>query len=1382
MNAIATLDLDSDDSGGTSGNDYRVFINGGSSINTSIADNDVTLTDDDGQFSLITITADNINDTGEESLQYAALPALTLTDGAARVFNLNTVNGAEQISVLARFVGIDANTFTITFAVNGSTNQGQIYFTNAEIVNIIDQLSYINADLTDPADRIFDITVTDSSNVASHVARFTVDIQQDPIANDDSGVGFTTDEDASFITSNVLSNDTDPDVGQTLSVSGLDTDDTIGLVVDLGNGTFSYDPNSQFESLALGQSTTDTFDYDISDGFGGNDTATVTITINGVADAPEISNLDNTFVTYNDSDPATLLAIPFALIDEVGLSTTGGATLEGLSIADDDLVLYNFTTDSASIEVDESAESNFTSSVDAAHKLANGNFVVSFNSSDDQLFTYDPVLDQLTSFYSAGVGGSGGIESVYVFDDGSFIFSTEDNGVSFKGVNFDNEDLVHYDPVLDTATLFFDGSAQAGTNERITGFHLLSNGNYLLSFQNNETIGGISAQTDDIVEYNPTTDTATLYFDGNANFSSGENIDSIYQVLDTNVIVSDVDSPDFDTGTLTVSVLGGVVASETFAIQNVGTGAGEIDVAGSDVRYEGTVIGSFSGGNGVDLVITLNDQADHLATAALISNITYENSTVVPTAVRQVTFTLNDGGGASTTSTVNVMSDDSILDGVQLSGEIVGGAGVTYENALAGVKVSLDEPVSTVILTTGGTESLPGATNFQDEDLVTYNFTSTTASLFFDGSASPASLGGEDIRGIQVLATGAIAFSTEATFTLGGTSFADEDIVAYDPLTNRTVLLFDGSAVFTDPTGEDVDAFYIQDDGTIILSTTAAASIGATSFNNEDLIQYDPLTGNATVFFDASTVGLTDDIDAFHLLNNGNYLLSVVNDGISLGGITFNNGDLVEYNPGTDTASIFFAETLFSDGNANIKGVYIPIDTGTGDALGDTFNNIENLIGSDFDDVLQGDSGDNVLQGRLGGDVLLGGDGNDTASYAEATSGVRVSLSNPGDSLVLSVNTETATLGTNSQAGQNEDAFNYNAVADTASLLFDGSSIFTDTAGENIDGLHVLDSGHIVLSTNGAAQIGALAFADEDVIEYDPVTGIATKLFDGIDDFGLASGDDIDGLFIRDNGNVVFSLENDSTITGIGSVSDEDILEYNDGTGQVSQLFDGDVDLGISSDINGIHVLIDGNLVFATEDGQAVRNLASVGDGDLIHYDTNSDLASIYLQESVFSGGNEKINAIYVANESNTGDTLNSIENLIGSGFGDFLEGNDDQNTITGNAGNDDLFGRAANDTLIGGDGDDDLSGGAGDDTFTFNGGDDGNDRILDFNVLGDTDKVEISGFASISDFNDLTSRISNNGVGDGNVSINLSGEAEGGAVIELVGVDTVDSDDFTFS
>ena len=49
-----------------------------------------------------------------------------------------------------------------------------------------------------------------------------------------------------------------------------------------------------------------------------------------------------------------------------------------------------------------------------------------------------------------------------------------------------------------------------------------------------------------------------------------------------------------------------------------------------------------------------------------------------------------------------------------------------------------------------------------------------------------------------------------------------------------------------------------------------------------------------------------------------------------------------------------------------------------GDAAGDTFSSIENLVGSAFGDTLTGNAGANRLDGRGGADTMAGGAGNDT--------------------------------------------------------------------------------------------------------------------------------------------------------------------------------------------------------------------------------------------------------------------------------------------------------------------------------------------------------------------------------------------------------------------
>jgi VCBS repeat-containing protein len=99
----------------------------------------------------------------------------------------------------------------------------------------------------------------------------------------------TVDEDTTLNGNVLLDNgngvDSDPD-GDTLTITG-NTDPTNGGTVTVNtDGTFSFDPNGDFEDLQVGESRDTSFTYTIDDGNGGTDTATVTVTVTGVNDAP----------------------------------------------------------------------------------------------------------------------------------------------------------------------------------------------------------------------------------------------------------------------------------------------------------------------------------------------------------------------------------------------------------------------------------------------------------------------------------------------------------------------------------------------------------------------------------------------------------------------------------------------------------------------------------------------------------------------------------------------------------------------------------------------------------------------------------------------------------------------------------------------------------------------------------------------------------------------------------------------------------------------------------------------------------------------------------------------------------------------------------------
>ena len=111
-----------------------------------------------------------------------------------------------------------------------------------------------------------------------------------PIANDDF---IETAEDFAqtiIAVSTLLSNDTDADVGDVISLHSFDSVTANGNSVSRdANGDLVFNLVNDYQSLRAGQTATDSFTYTISDVAGEMSTATVTISITGTNDAPVVA-------------------------------------------------------------------------------------------------------------------------------------------------------------------------------------------------------------------------------------------------------------------------------------------------------------------------------------------------------------------------------------------------------------------------------------------------------------------------------------------------------------------------------------------------------------------------------------------------------------------------------------------------------------------------------------------------------------------------------------------------------------------------------------------------------------------------------------------------------------------------------------------------------------------------------------------------------------------------------------------------------------------------------------------------------------------------------------------------------------------------------------
>ena len=132
-------------------------------------------------------------------------------------------------------------------------------------------------------------------------------------------------------------------------------------------------------------------------------------------------------------------------------------------------------------------------------------------------------------------------------------------------------------------------------------------------------------------------------------------------------------------------------------------------------------------------------------------------------------------------------------------------------------------------------------------------------------------------------------------------------------------------------------------------------------------------------------------------------------------------------------------------------GVSVNLATGTGDkgfARGDTYTNIEDVVGSDFNDTLIGDANNNFLSGGKGNDSLVGRAGSDTlvgGGDADSLFGgagndlLRLDWSSINYRLDGGAGTDTINLGGTSNATLSGSSFS-NLLSNAEFLDFSGTS------------------------------------------------------------------------------------------------------------------------------------------------------------------------------------------------------------------------------------------------------------------------------------------------------------------------------------------------------
>ena len=386
---------------------------------------------------------------------------------------------------------------------------------------------------------------------------------------------------------------------------------------------------------------------------------------------------------------------------------------------------------------------------------------------------------------------------------------------------------------------------------------------------------------------------------------------------------------------------------------------------------------------------------------------------------------------------------------------------------------------------------------------------------------------------------------------------------------------------------------------------------------------------------------------------------------------------------GMDTASY--------SGSDEAVTVYLWKGTGEGGhAEGDVIVDVENVLGSDYEDVLGGDDGanrlsggggndrlsgrggDDVLEGGAGADRLLGGAGMDTASYSGSDEAVTVDLEEgmvagghaEGD-VIVNIENVTGSGNGDVLGGNDGDNRLFGAGGNDRLSGKGGNDVLEGGAGAD----RLLGGIGIDTVSYGGSDEAVTVDLGEDTMagghaEGDVIMDVENVMGSGYGD--MLGGDT--GVNRLDGG------DGDDVLRGGG---DDDVL---DGGADSDRLF-GDTGKDELWGKDGDDVL---------DGGAGADRLLGGAGADWVSYSGSDGAVTVDLEEGTVAGGHAE------------GDAIVDVENVMGSGYGDVLGGDNGSNRLSGGGGNDRLLGRGGDDVLEGGAGADRLIGGTGVDTVSY--------------------------------------------------------------------------------
>lgn len=228
-----------------------------------------------------------------------------------------------------------------------------------------------------------------------------------------------------FTSASLTANDRDFD-GDALTITGVSATSAAGASVTLQNGVITYSQGSLFDYLQAGESATDTYTYTVSDGRGGVDTATVTVTINGVNDNPEIVSANT--ATFEENATGAVLTVAAEDVDSETLtySISGGADAALFTIDSETGALTFVNSPDFETPADENGDNVYDVSVTASDENGGSavqNVAVTVTDVDET----PPSSPRINEVHYDNVGG----------DTGEFVEIRVESGTDVSGLRID---------------------------------------------------------------------------------------------------------------------------------------------------------------------------------------------------------------------------------------------------------------------------------------------------------------------------------------------------------------------------------------------------------------------------------------------------------------------------------------------------------------------------------------------------------------------------------------------------------------------------------------------------------------------------------------------------------------------------------------------------------------------------------------------------------------------------------------------------------------------------------------------------------------------------------------------------------------------------------